>query len=56
MCGEQDARYSRADEEALTSAIAGARLLVYEQAGHMLHWEEPERFASDLAAFVQSLG
>jgi len=53
--GDQDARYSRADEEALTSAIRGARLLVYEHAGHMLHWEEPERFASDLAAFVASL-
>jgi len=25
---------------------------VYEQAGHAMHWEEPRRFARDLAAFV----
>jgi non-heme chloroperoxidase len=36
-------------------AITGARLVVYENAGHALHWEEPERFAADLAAFVKSL-
>ena len=53
--GDQDARYPREDEEALTSAIAGSRLLVYEGAGHLLHWEEPQRFASDLAAFVEDL-
>jgi len=35
--------------------IAGARLVVYQGAGHALHWEEPARFAADLAAFVESL-
>jgi pimeloyl-ACP methyl ester carboxylesterase len=30
--------------------------MVYEDAGHALHWEEPECFAADLVAFVQSLG
>lgn len=53
--GEQDARYSRADEATLAAAIPKARLLVYRDAGHMLHWEEPRRFASDLAAFVQGV-
>ena len=45
----------RADQEALLAQITGARLAVYEGAGHVLHWEEPERFAADLAAFVTSL-
>lgn len=53
--GDQDARYTRADQEKLTAAIAGARLLVYQGAGHLLHWEEPKRFASDLVAFVQDV-
>jgi non-heme chloroperoxidase len=53
--GDRDARYPRADQDALASAIAGARLLVYEGAGHPLHWEEPERFAADLGAFVDEL-
>ena len=26
--------------------------LIYPDAGHALHWEEPQRFAADLAAFV----
>ena len=53
--GDHDARYTRVDEEVLASAISGSRLIVYQGAGHLLHWEEPERFAFDLAAFVQSL-
>jgi pimeloyl-ACP methyl ester carboxylesterase len=29
--------------------------VVYENAGHALHWEEPERFAADLVAFATRL-
>jgi non-heme chloroperoxidase len=53
--GDRDARYPRADQDALASAITGSRLLVYEGAGHLPHWEEPERFAADLGAFVDEL-
>lgn len=42
-------------QEALTAAIAGARRVVYPGAGHGLHWEEPERFATDLTAFAESV-
>lgn len=54
--GARDALSPRRDQDALVTAIAGSRLLVYERAGHGLHWEEPERFAADLVAFVRSLG
>ena len=37
-------------------AIADAELVVYPGGGHNLHWEEPERFASDLLTFVNQLG
>lgn len=53
--GDQDARYARGEQKALAAAIAGSRLLVYHGAGHLLHWEEPQRFASDLLVFVQGL-
>jgi pimeloyl-ACP methyl ester carboxylesterase len=52
--GDQDA-LTRNGQEALKAAIAGSRLVVYAGAGHGLHWEEPERFAAELTAFVESL-
>jgi non-heme chloroperoxidase len=50
--GDQDARYSRADQEALLAALPQPRLVVYASAGHMPHWEQPDGFAADLAAEV----
>jgi pimeloyl-ACP methyl ester carboxylesterase len=50
--GAHDAYFGRADQERLLAGIPGARLRVYEEAGHATHWEEPARFAHDLAAFV----
>jgi len=54
--GDQDAFLPRGDQEALEAAIAGSRLVVYEGAGHTFYWEEPDRIASDLAAFIEDLG
>ena len=41
--------------EALLSAIIDACLVVYASAGHDPHEEEPERFASDVTSFVESV-
>jgi non-heme chloroperoxidase len=53
--GDRDAIVSRADQDELMARIRGARLVVYEGTGHALHWEQPARFAADVAAFVRSL-
>jgi pimeloyl-ACP methyl ester carboxylesterase len=53
--GARDALCPRSDQIALKTAIAGARLCVYDAAGHAVHWDEPARFAADLAAFVLRL-
>lgn len=53
--GARDAFCRRADQDALLATIPDARLHVYERAGHAVHWEEPERFASDLVTFVGNL-
>lgn len=50
--GDQDTIATRADQDALCSAIEGASLVVYGGAGHAPHWEEPARFGRDLLAFV----
>ena len=53
--GDRDAFALRRDQDAMLSAIAGSRLLVYEGDGHAAHWEEPRRFATDVVAFCESL-
>jgi non-heme chloroperoxidase len=54
--GDQDAFVPESDQDTLLAAIPGSRLEVYRGAGHAVHWEEPARFAVDLAAFVAGLG
>ena len=51
--GDRDDIFPRADQERLRDGIAGATLVVYEGGGHAFHWEEPERFARDLTAFIR---
>lgn len=54
--GDQDAILPRSDQERLVAALVGSRFVVYPSAGHTVYWEEPERIASDLAAFIEDLG
>ena len=51
ICGERD-DIARDEQDTLAAGIPGASLLIYPDAGHALHWEEPQRFAADLATFV----
>jgi len=54
--GDQDAYFLREHQHALTAALPHAHLTVYSGTGHAVHWEEPERFARDLQAFVSEPG
>lgn len=49
--GDQDALIPRHEQDVLLDALPDARLEVYEGVGHALHWEQPRRFAADVAAF-----
>lgn len=53
--GDRDAMCPPGDQEQIVRAIKGSRLLTYEGAGHALHWEQPARFAEDLAVFASTL-
>ena len=50
--GDQDMYCSRDMQERLLAAISDSRLRIYPGLGHSPHWEQPARFAVDLAAFV----
>ena len=53
--GEHDELLPPQDGHLLAAAIPGSRLSVYQDTGHLVLWEQPERVASDLAEFVAGL-
>jgi rifampin ADP-ribosylating transferase len=50
--GGRDDLLPRADTEALAAAIPDSQVVVYEDAGHLVLWEQPDRLARDIAAFL----
>lgn len=54
--GDKDEIIDRASTEALARSIRNSKLVVYEGIGHSPHWEDPVRFAHDVAAFVEARG
>jgi len=53
--GDADPFGPRAAQDALVRALARSQLVVYEGAGHAMHWEQPARVAADLTRFARSL-
>jgi rifampin ADP-ribosylating transferase len=53
--GARDGLLSHDDEEALAAAIPGSQLIVYDDTGHLVLWEQPARVANDLTDFVKGL-
>jgi pimeloyl-ACP methyl ester carboxylesterase len=53
--GDRDELLTRDHAESLAAAIPDSRLVVYRATGHLVLWEQPERLASDVAAFVSRL-
>jgi pimeloyl-ACP methyl ester carboxylesterase len=50
--GDKDVYCGLPEQEKMVKGFPRARLLVYEGGGHAVHWEQPERFANDVADFV----
>ena len=53
LWGEQDTFFPREEQEQLASALPDARLKVYLETGHAMHWERPEQVVQDLQAFMK---
>ncbi len=52
--GDQDSMSNKSDQNELQRIIENSKLLVYEGVGHAVHWEEPEKFTSDLLSFIKN--
>jgi non-heme chloroperoxidase len=50
--GDQDGFATSEDQEAILRGIKGSKLIMFEGAGHSLHWEEQERFTSAITEFA----
>ena len=55
LWGSKETIATFAEQEVLVGGLERARLRVYEDAGHAIHWDEPARVARDIAAFVTEL-
>ncbi|MET3370111.1 UNVERIFIED_CONTAM: pimeloyl-ACP methyl ester carboxylesterase [Jeotgalibacillus campisalis] len=53
LWGAHDHLLPRQHQEALCERIPGARLSVYEETGHLVLWECPERVAEDVKSFLR---
>lgn len=51
--GARDTALTWEQEQLLAAAIADARLIAYEDTGHLVLWERPESVAADLLAFLE---
>lgn len=52
--GDMDEIAPIAGQEQIHRAIRGSKFLYYEHSGHSPHWEQPQRFADDLLAFLHT--
>lgn len=54
LWGGEDAILPASQADELVASIVDCRLVVYEGTGHLVLWEQPERVARDIAAFVMA--
>ena len=55
MWGDKDIFCPESDQYILAKTIRKSTLLIHEGMGHAIHWEDPERFTSDLLSFITTI-
>ncbi|HEX8920352.1 MAG TPA: alpha/beta fold hydrolase [Pyrinomonadaceae bacterium] len=53
LWGDRETIFPRSEQDSLVNALASAKLKVYPETGHALHWERPEQFVKDLEDFIR---
>lgn len=52
--GDKDAVFPRATQDVLQARIPGARLIVFPETGHAVHWERADEFAAEVRDFMSA--
>jgi non-heme chloroperoxidase len=52
LWGAKDSFITEENQAQLVKQIRHSEFIIYEETGHALHWEEPNRFVNDLVGFV----
>ena len=52
--GSKDAFCAFKGQEMLVNNIKNSTLIIYGNTGHALHWEEPQKFTTDLINFIEN--
>ncbi len=55
LWGNKDLICSLTDQEKMKQELGNATLLVYDDTGHALHWEEEQRFTANVVHFIKGL-
>jgi pimeloyl-ACP methyl ester carboxylesterase len=55
LWGDRETITTKTEQESVSAKIRGSRLVVLEGLGHMLYWEDPERVAKEIGAFVRRI-
>jgi non-heme chloroperoxidase len=55
LWGDRDGLCNWNGQQQLTEGLSNSRIVVYKGTGHSIHWEEVDRFAIDVVAFVSTL-
>lgn len=53
--GDQDRLLTRRSQEEMAQVISGSKLVVHDNAGHLLYCEDPKGVASEIAAFIEEI-
>jgi non-heme chloroperoxidase len=51
--GDKDLICAPGEQQKMQSAIPRSKLIMYENTGHALHWENPHRVVNDLVHFIE---
>ncbi|GAB4198928.1 MAG: alpha/beta hydrolase [Roseiflexaceae bacterium] len=54
LWGDQDSVFPREEQDLLAAALPAARLEIYSDTGHGLHWERPAQCAKDVLEFIRN--